>query len=140
MDPYSLNNLHFKTIESLSRMYMDFLVLIPTGYDATRNEALYIEEQSETVSRFTGDYNWRDKWQQAARKKQSFDVFICDSFGSSMQRLGYHYDGISHTRSVRLPGKNVLLYRLILFSRSKLGVRFWNESKKYSTQQRTFRF
>ncbi len=130
-----MNNLHFATIKELATRFVDFLILIPSGYDATRNEARYLDKSSETVARFTGDRDWRGKWQMAAREKKSFDVFICDTLGASMQGIDYRYDGIHYTHLVRLPGKKVRLYRLALFSRNKLGEKLWNESKKYGVQQ-----
>ena len=38
IDPWSLGNLKFSTIETLSKNKMDFLVLIPSGMDAARND------------------------------------------------------------------------------------------------------
>lgn len=136
VDPFSLKNLAFSTIEELSERYMDFLVLIPTGYDATRNEALLVEDNIATVDRFLGNSDWREAWQTAKRRGTTFDVFITDAFGESMKRLRYLYEGIPDTQIIRMTTKNVPLYRLALFSRDPLGAKFWREVKKYAPDQR----
>ncbi|HEX3558264.1 MAG TPA: hypothetical protein VHU19_03620 [Pyrinomonadaceae bacterium] len=54
-----------------------------------------------------------------------------------MEKLGYIYTGPEDMRPVRLPEKNVLLYRLAFFSRSDLGKKFWEQARKYSDDQRS---
>jgi three-Cys-motif partner protein len=43
VDPFGLKDLQFATIREMSsRRYMDFLVLVPSGYDANRNKWSYL--------------------------------------------------------------------------------------------------
>jgi three-Cys-motif partner protein len=137
VDPFSMSNLRFETIRRLARRYVDFLTLIPTGYDATRNEGRYLSPSFQIVDRFLGNPFWREEWAAARGRRETFDVFVANAFGHSMKQLGYKYEGVHYSYLVRLPGRRVRLYRLVLFSRSELGEKFWKESKKYTTDQRT---
>lgn len=139
VDPYRLRNLKFDTIRALAQSrLLDFLVLIPSGMDATRNEGTYLSPEDLTVDKFIGRGEWREQWAAARRTGTTFDVFLTDSFGQSMTELGYIYRGIHDTQLVRLPEKRVRLYRLVLFSRHKLGKRFWDQTKESSDPQRSF--
>ena len=53
-----------------------------------------------------------------------------------MEKLGYFYGGYSE--KFFNPKNNAPLYRLGFFSRNKLGQKFWEEAKKYSTDQTSF--
>jgi len=135
-DPFKMKNLHFSTLKSLATgRRVDFLVLIPSGMDAARNEGVYLSPRSKTVDRFIDCPDWREKWDKARRRGKKFDVFLTDCFGESMVSLGYIYPGCDHTQLVRIPEKMVRLYRLALFSRHGLGKRFWESTRKYSTPQ-----
>jgi three-Cys-motif partner protein len=59
VDPYKMANLKFSTIEELSSLFVDFLVLIPSYMDAHRNEAAYVAPGNSTVEAFLGDPEWR---------------------------------------------------------------------------------
>jgi len=134
-DPYNLKSLKFSTIQHLSKLFMDFLILIPTGMDANRNlKAYYLKPSNTTIEEFLGDSNWRKEWEKVSLV-QSFDVFLTNSYGHNMQELGYHYSGIENTKMIRSTEKNLPLYRLTFFSRHNLGDKFWNEAKKYSDPQ-----
>lgn len=135
VDPFSLNNLRFSTIAGLSERYMDFLALVPSGYDATRNEGLYLPTTNATIDRFLANDNWREEWAKAKAQGQSFDRFMTDAFGRSMEGLGYLYQGIDSTHLVRSTEKRLRLYRLALFSRHKLGAKFWAAVQKYGVAQ-----
>lgn len=52
VDPYSLENLAFNTIEKISSRFVDFLVLIPTFMDAHRNWRQYLSNENYNVERF----------------------------------------------------------------------------------------
>lgn len=54
-DPYKLKNLRFATIKALTKRFMDFLILIPTGMDALRNQTRYEKSNDHTVDNFLGD-------------------------------------------------------------------------------------
>jgi len=135
VDPFGLKDLRFATIAALSKRYMDFLVLVPSGYDATRNEGIYLSPDNHTIDRFLGNDGWRDEWAAAKARGQTFDRFMTDAFGRSMQRLRYIYEGIDNSHLVRSSEKKLRLYRLVLFSRDKLGVKFWRAVQKYAVPQ-----
>lgn len=132
VDPYNVSNLKFKTIERLSSIYADFLVLIPSHMDAHREQAAYLGERSTAIEELVGNADWRVE-HEGYRKQ--FGTFVVDQFGQSMKKLGFIYEGPGTEVLVKLPKKNVKLYYLSFFSKSKLGMKFWNEAQKYSDDQ-----
>ncbi len=140
VDPFGLRNLRFRTIEKLASRRLDFMVLVPSGYDATRNQGIYLNESNPTIDLFLGDRGWRSRWGVARARRETFDVFLTDEFGQSMKRLGYLYDGIANTQMIRSTEKKLRLYRLVLFSRHELAKRFWREVRRYATPQRHLPF
>ncbi|MCC6346692.1 MAG: three-Cys-motif partner protein TcmP [Nitrospirales bacterium] len=136
VDPYSTKNLKFQTIQKLSEGYMDFLVLVPSIMDANRNiDAYYIHESNSAVDDFTGNPHWRDEWRSQRDRWDNFGSYFADLFGRQMKALGYLYNGLSDMELVRSIEKNLPLYHLAFFSRSKLGRKFWKEARKYSDDQ-----
>ncbi len=135
VDPYKIGNLKFATIEKLSKLYIDFLVLIPSGMDANRNFYQYYKPHNKIADNFLGSSFWREKWESLSHPKISFEEFIVDQFNESMSRLGYLNPGLENCYPIRSNEKNLLLYRLTLYSRHKLGNKFWREAKKYSDPQ-----
>jgi three-Cys-motif partner protein len=136
VDPFKIGNLKFKTIEQLSKLYVDFLVLIPSGMDANRNLKQYLRPNNKTVDDFLGNELWRETWENLPHPKKTFEEFIVDQFNESMSGLRYINPGMEHCCAIRSDEKNLLLYRLTLYSRNKLGKKFWKETKKYSDPQR----
>ena len=57
-----------------------------------------------------------------------------------MQTLGYIDPGLQEAIMIRSDEKNLPLYRLALYSKKKLGPKFWKEAKKYSDPQTGFDF
>ena len=53
VDPYNLKDLAFATIDRLSSRFMDFLVLIATDMDATRNISIYELPDNKVVETFS---------------------------------------------------------------------------------------
>ena len=49
-----------------------------------------------------------------------------------MQKLEYIDPGLKETLLIRSDEKNLPLYRLALYSKHKLGAKFWKKTKKYS--------
>lgn len=134
VDPFSLNNLRFDTIRVLSRMYMDFLVLIPAYMDAHRNLDRYVRPDSQTVARFLGDPHWRSKWTKQGAGMR-FGSFIAKEFGNQMSSLDFSFSGLQETVLVSEPTRNLPLYRLSFFSRNPLGQKFWREARKHTSAQ-----
>jgi len=134
LDPYHMQNLHFSIIETLSQRFIDFLVLIPSSMDANRNEQNYIRPQNKTLENFVGNLQWRARWDEERASGKSFEHFVVEEFGRSMQKLRYIDPGLNGAKLIR-GDKNLPLYRLVLYSRSKLGAKFWKETQKYSDPQ-----
>lgn len=135
-DPYSLSNLHFETIRRLSTRYIDFLVLIPSGMEAHRFVTKYTKSLDSPVDLFLGLSEWRTAWEEERMKRTPFERFIVREFGRSMESLGYIDPGLDLAVPIRSTEKNLLLYRLVLYSRHELGKEFWKQVKKYSQAQR----
>jgi three-Cys-motif partner protein len=133
VDPFKLDNLAFSTIEKLSTRFMDFLVLIPTDMDANRNVIPYTSPENNTVAKFLGKPDWRDRWNTLRDKH--FGLFIFDEFSAHMQEIRYKPQSVQDSVLVRNYQKNAPLYRLALYSRHDLGKKFWKETKKYNNPQ-----
>ncbi len=52
-----------------------------------------------------------------------------------MQVIGYMYEGMEDMVLVRSADKNLSLYHLAFFSRHARGREFWQQARKYSTDQ-----
>lgn len=135
VDPYRLENIQFSTIQTLSVMRMDFLVLIPAYMDAHRNLPRYLSPKSDRIEIFLGDPDWRKKWSIAKKGGLGFGSFVANRFGEQMKSLGYKYLGLIDTVLVKDTARNRSLYRLAFFSRHDLGMKFWREAKKYTLKQ-----
>jgi three-Cys-motif partner protein len=140
LDPFQLQNLQFSTIETLSQRFMDFLVLIPSSMDANRNEHNYIQPRNKTLDKFFGNPDWRTRWDKEKTFGKSFEHFVVEEFGRSMQTLDYIDPGLKEAIMIRSDDRNLPLYRLALYSKHKLGSKFWKETKKYSDPQTGFEF
>ena len=138
VDPFKCSNLHFTTIETLSKKFMDFLILLPSGMDANRNFALYLSENETVLDNFFGNTDWRDRWLSPDNPRTRFEHFFIDEFGRSMNNLGYIDPGAENAAPVRSDEKNLLLYRLALYSKHPLATKFWKEAQKYSNEQMSF--
>lgn len=138
VDPFKMANLKFATIEALSRRFMDFLVLIPSGMDAHRNEGLYVREENRTVDEFVGNPEWRSVWLAEKAKGRTFETFVVEEFGRSMSRLGYPAPSLDHAAVIRSDEKNLLLYRLMHYSKHQLAGKLWQQAKKYTNPQAGF--
>lgn len=140
LDPHKLSNLKFETIRRLASRYMDFLVLIPSGMDAHRNVQIYTQGNNSTLDDFLGDRDWRARWETESHKGLPFEQFVVREFSRSMEGLQYLDPGLENVATIRSQEKNLLLYRLALYSRNKLGAKFWRETQKYTNPQTGFDF
>ncbi len=140
LDPFHMQNLYFSTIEVLSKRFIDFLVLIPSSMDANRNEQHYMHPRNKTLENFVGNPDWRTCWDNEKASGKSFEHFVVEEFGRSMQTLSYIDPGLKEAIMIRSDDKNLPLYRLALYSKHKLGPKFWKETKKYSNPQTGFEF
>jgi three-Cys-motif partner protein len=135
VDPFAIQNLTFRSIEQLSEIYVDFLVLIPAYLDARRNISTYLDPSNKTVENFLGIPGWRDRWAESKAPGFNFGSFIADQFGIQMGAMAYSYHGLVDTVLVRSQKRNLPLYRLAFFSRHDLGHKFWKAAMKYTQRQ-----
>jgi three-Cys-motif partner protein len=136
-DPFDIG-LKFETIRALaSARSFDFLILLALGMDANRNYKHYVKEEADKIDNFVGSKSWRDRWATAQWDSVRFTRFLADEFSKSMATLRYipppHYT----MKEVKIEERNVVLYRLALFSRSAVAYKFWDDVLKYSTDQRS---
>ena len=75
------------------------------------------------------DPHWRVEWK--SRKLQPPDLvpFVYEKFDAAMTRLGYEAANRQLSHQVRIAGKKVLLYGLVLYGRDPLANRLWNAAK-----------
>ena len=135
VDPCKMSDLRFETLAALADRWMDFLVLIPSEMDAQRAEHRYRNVDNLVVDEFLGDSLWRDRWTKAASTGIRFEQFIVEEFGCSMERIGRINPGLATTFTMR-NSRNRRLYRLVLYSKSKLALKFWKQAQKYANPNR----
>lgn len=139
VDPFRSGQLEFQTLRIVAEsLYVDFLVLIPSYMDINRNERNYCRLSNHSLDRFLGTSEWRRAWSDNGTPYQRFGVFVADQFGRQMKKLGYIYEDPSEMELVRMDsGQNLPLYHLAFFSRNDLGVKFWRETVRRTTDQLT---
>jgi len=135
IDPYNTGDIQFQTVAALSKKFMDFLIVLAVGMDATRNVALYTAPKNTQIDRFLGSDDWRARWTKAQEKRIPFRHFLAQEYASQMATLGYLNIPIEKMKEVRSDDRNLPLYHLAFFSRNEQGYRFWNQVRKYSTAQ-----
>jgi len=134
IDPFDIS-IEFETIRALSQWFMDFLIILAVGMDATRNEQFYTRPNNKRVDSFLGISDWRTRWQKASVKGIAFRHFLCQEYANQMETLGYKKVPLSKMKEVRSNEKNLPLYHLAFFSKHDLGYEFWDQVLKYSTDQ-----
>jgi three-Cys-motif partner protein len=137
VDPFALSNLAFETFRRLAeRRRIDFLVLVPSAMDANRNAARLLRASEPTLDRFLGGRDWRARWDVEARKTvpRSFGTFVVDEFGRSMQAIGYLQ--VEPRDAVNVDARGHPLYHLMLFSRNRRGLDFWQKTRLSASKQR----
>jgi three-Cys-motif partner protein len=141
VDPFDIG-IQFETIRLLSKRFIDFLVVLAVGMDATRNEANYTRPENPRVDRFLGSYDWRERWRSEREKTQglSFRHFLAQEYASRMESLEYIRVPLHKMKVVRSVDKNLPLYHLALFSRNKLGYRYWDQVLKYGVDEQMLPF
>lgn len=138
LDPYGLGDLQFDTIKKLSSLKIDFLILLPTGYDANLNKEIYLNEKSYKLDTFLGNKEWRKEWE--LKKSNNFVDFFLREYINQMVRLSYINISPSIFDTIYAPGTKKLYYHLAFFSKHKLGYKFWKEGKKSSSPQKSLDF
>ena len=128
VDPFDLT-LKFSTIQALSKLKMDMLVLLMLGVDGRRNFGKYLEDpESRRIGDFIASPNWRDEYLKLPGGRKPLK-FLLDRFDQRMVEQGY-LSAKQDLHRVKAHGKGVLLYLLAFYSRSAAGQKFWRESRK----------
>lgn len=136
VDPFNIG-IKFETIKTLaSAKLMDFLMILAVGMDATRNEAVYLDPDNHQIDDFLGDTTWREKW-KLAQSKIPFRHFLAQEYANRMASLGYLAIGVDKMKEVKSDEKNLALYHVAFFSKSKTGYAFWKDVLKYSDPQQS---
>lgn len=138
IDPYNLG-IKFNTIKELSRYRMDFLVLL-SWMDASRNEFRYVDYDNDRVDAFLGDNEWRNRWLKLKKEKYDFRKFLAEEFVKRMMSLGYPNTALNTLFPVRSTNKELFLYHLAFFSKSKRGYDFWKKATLGGPSQTSFNF
>ena len=77
-----------------------------------------------------------EDWASGNSCYSDFGVFIADQFGKQMATLSYHYSGPEDYETIRMgQDKSLFLYHLGFFSRNKLSIKFWRETKERTNDQ-----
>lgn len=138
VDPFGLSDLKFETLRRLAEdRRIDFLVLVPSHMDATRNEARLTRDSDPLLDDFLGSREWRARWASVSRQPAplSFGAYIVEEFARSMQALGYlRFDP---TDAAIVDTRNRPLYHLALFSKNPRGADFWRKAKRSASKQRS---
>lgn len=125
VDPFRID-LNFDVIRQLSRFKIDFLVMLPLGYDLRRNLRHYLEnEEDSRVASLIDAPDWRAEWRKSGLPDRYFIRFIVRKFDEAMARLDFRQRELKDTVSVKVTGMGVYLYSLALYTRHELGEQFW---------------
>ena len=135
LDPYKLN-IHFETVRRIAEgRAVDFLILLALYVDANRNVQWYVEEANPTIDLFLGDGTWRDRWRAAERQGESIVTFLAHEYSARMAQIGYLPMALEDMVKVRTYDKRLPLYYLAFFSKHAKGLEFWQNVRKYATDQ-----
>jgi three-Cys-motif partner protein len=125
VDPFRAD-LPFDVVRQLSQFKMDFLIVLPLGFDIRRNLAHYLDETiDDRIADLIGDPNWRQEWQRSDRPQREFIRFLLQRFDHAMETLDYKGRDLRDTFDVKVKGMAVFLYALAFYSRHQKGLDFW---------------
>jgi three-Cys-motif partner protein len=135
VDPFRID-LDFNVIRRLGRFRLDFLMMLPFGFDLRRNLRLYLEDaENDRIASLLDLPDWRDRWRQRNESDRHFVRFAIDMFDEAMQRLEFRRRKIKDTVMVNVTGMGVYLYSLALYTRHELGEQFWQTTVKGTQPQ-----
>src|SRR6266576_1600781 len=135
LDPYKLN-IHFETVRRIAEgRAVDFLILLALYIDANRNVSFYVAEGNRTIDLFLGDANWRQRWKTAELAGDSIVKFLANEYSARMGQIGYLTMTLEDMVKVSTRDKRLPLYYLAFFSKHAKGLEFWDEVRKYATDQ-----
>ena len=111
VDPFDFG-LKFKTLRTLSSVFIDFVVLLAVGMDATRNYDHYVDGNSTKIDEALGNMRWRERWRAAGGRRKDFRRFLASEFSLSMESLEYIKQPLDRMKLVRSVEKKLPLYYL----------------------------
>jgi three-Cys-motif partner protein len=135
VDPFAAD-LKFSTIRQLATYRMDFLILLMLGWDARTNFRKYFEDETDTrIAQLIDCPDWREQYRDSGERVVRF---LLRKFDEAMTGLGYFSCSDDLVHQVKISGKNVFLYSLVLYSRSQVGQEFWRDTLRRSDPQLGF--
>ena len=133
VDPFAAD-IRFSTIRELARFRMDFLILLMFGRDTKTNFRRYYEDlENNRVAQLIDCPNWREKYRQSGERRVV--PFLKRKFNEAMTRLGYEPVSADLIHDVKITGKNVFLYSLVLYSRHELAYTLWRVTLRRTDPQ-----
>ncbi len=140
IDPFSAA-LDFQVIKQLgSALRMDFLILLMSGVDIRKNFRRYLEDESDNrIARLIDDPLWRKEWAERGLRKTDLIRFVLRKFDTAMTHLGYQAQLPEESHPVRVYGKGVFLYSLVLYSKDPLGKKLWSAARAATDPQTNLR-
>ena len=137
LDPYKLN-IHYNTVRRIAEgRAVDFLILLALYTDANRNIQFYVADRNQTIDLFLGTSDWRPRWKTAELAGDTIVEFLAMEYSTRMSQIGYLPMNIQDMVKVRTLDNNLPLYYLAFFSKHRTGLKFWDQVRKYATDQLT---
>jgi three-Cys-motif partner protein len=135
VDPYDLS-VKFSTIRKIADKFVDFLILLALGMDASRNLQHYLDPANKKIDEFLGLSDWRERWaEETSKNKPPLPKFLAETYAKQMETLRYLPLAFHKMKQVRSDLRNLPLYHLALFSRHSLAYEYWDDVLRYSTSQ-----
>jgi three-Cys-motif partner protein len=128
LDPYKLETLSFKVIQSLSRLKRIDMLLHVSAMDLQRNLDAYGQDDVAALDAFVP--GWRSVVDHKTQSQQSARAAILNYWCSLVEQLGFsrpRYDLITGS-------KNQRLYWLSFISREPIANEFWDKIRYISGQ------
>ena len=79
VDPFDFG-MKFETLRKLSAVFVDFVVLLAIGMDASRNYEHYVEGDSSKIDEALGNTEWRERWKAVGVRRSNFRQFLATEF------------------------------------------------------------
>jgi three-Cys-motif partner protein len=137
-DPFDLS-IKFSSVRQMASRRIDFLFMLALHMDANRNAAHYANKENRKIDEFLDLPNWRGRWKESEAKGMAFPRFLAEQFSERMTSIGYLPMPFHSMKQIRSDG-NKPLYHLALFSKHQRALDFWNQVRKYSTDQTFLEF
>ncbi len=136
IDPFGLR-FSFDTIATLMERCkrIDFLVLLALEMDGRRNEARYVDGESDVVDALLSSNSWREDWYAARESGEKFTTFVSRLFAEKMMALGFLPEAKDRMKHFTTGDPRVPLYHLAFFSKNPRGYDFWRKIQPYAGSQ-----